>query len=467
MRRLVTLGGALFLVVLASYLLCLNGVWATDHTTSLTQLDYALWSSHGVALGEAARIPPPSVDDFTHDGQVFSALAPGAAFLALPFLGVAFILEGGYSAFGTSLLASEAAVSLAGAVAAFVLYRLGCLYFRRSTAAFLAFAFAFSTIAWPFATYFFQSDISAMFLLLAAYFGVKAGRSGGAGAWPALAAGGAAGIAFTTDYVEAVAIPILFAFLLVSKRGSVRSMGRSAGALLLGALPGVAAIGAYNYAIFGSPFVMTEQAYLRAGSLLGSFSTPLYYGVALDLFSLARGLFIFAPIVVIGVLGYADALRARGVRLEMLVFLALFVGILLPYAAWYDPAGGSSFGPRFLVAAIPFLLLPAGYVFEQARTLGGWAVAGIYSVYAAGASMNGAAALVRAIPPITPFSVSPFLKYTLPAFLAGNFDTPWPGSLAAGVAVISLLGVGVPLLLVELARRGEGPPQGAERPVSF
>lgn len=465
MRGRITWGGALFGVVLAAYLVCANGVWLTDHTISFMQLDYALYSSHSVALVSVGGELPHSVDDFVRNGQTYSALAPGAAFLALPFVGAAFAVSGGYDPFGLPLLASEAFVALAGALASYFVYRLAALYFRRSTSLFIAFAFAFSTIAWPFATYFFQSDVTAMLLVLAAFFAVKARRSQGSGGWFALAAGAAAGLAFTTDYVEGVAVPILIAFLLIAKRRSLGSMARSAGGLLLGALPGFALIGAYNYAIFGNPLTMTEQAYMGTGSVFASFTTPVPFGVALDLFSQARGLFIFVPIAVLGVLGCVGAVTRGRARLEVLMFVALFAGILIPYSAWYDPAGGVSFGPRFLLAAIPFLLVPGGYAFDQARGVGKPATAAVYAVYAAGAAMNGAAALVKVIPPITPFNVSPFLKYTLPSFLSGNFDTYWPGSLAAGVAVIFSLGIAIPILLVESARRREGHEVRAENPL--
>ncbi len=462
MPRLLTSGLLVFLVVFVAFELSINAVWATDHATSFVQLDYALWHDHSFALTSATSVPPWSVDDFLYKGQNYSALAPGAAFLALPFTGLGFTIAGGYTAYGPVLLLSETFVALTGAVSAYLVYAIASLYFRRSTSVFLGFAFAFSTILWPMATYFFQSDVSAMFVLMAAFLGIRAARTGGRALWLASLSGLAAGAAFTVDYVNGVLLPIMVAFLLLARGGPKAPRAVRAGAFVVGSLPGLAAIALYNYAIFGSPFVSTEQSYLHSSSLLGSFSTSLPFGLTLDLVSPARGLLVFAPILVLGLAGFVDALRGRrGVARETLLFLAIFLGILLPYAMWYDPYGGLSFGPRFLVAAIPFLLLPAGFVVER---LYRWKALPVLLLYVAGAVMNGMAAVVSAIPFTSGFADSPFLSVVLPSFLRGNLDTAWgTGSAYAllwGSLLIAALGVAVPIAWFGLARmRERGQPE--------
>ena len=459
MPRILTAGLLVFVVTLVAFELSINGVWATDHPTSFIQLDYALWHDHSFALTSATEVPPWSVDDFVYGGQNYSALAPGASFLALPFAGLGFTLAGGYTAYGDVLLLSEGFVALTGALAAYVLYRLASLYFRRSTSIFLGFAFAFSTILWPFATYFFQSDPSALFVLLTAYFGVKAVRAEGGGSGLALLSGLSAGVAFTVDSVNGVLLPIILAFIFLGKRNRGGWLG-PAGAYLLGSLPGFAAIGYYNYAIFGDPLVGTEQSYLHVSSVLGSFTTSPGFGLTLDTVSLARGLLIFAPVLVLGIAGYIDALRDGSARVEMLLCLAIFLGILIPYSMWYEPDGGLSYGPRFLVAAVPFLLLPAGYFVDQAK---GWRSLLAYGVYSAGAVMNGMAALVSAIPAIpakaNEFTFSPFVSVIFPQFLRGGLDTAWgfgwPYATFLGVLLIAAFGVAIPVAAVEVARRHE------------
>ena len=452
--RMLTPGALIFLVALIAFELSVNGIWATDHATSFVQLDYSMWHDHSFALTSATKVPPWSVDDFVYRGQNYSALAPGTAFLALPFAGLGFTLAGGYSAYGNVLVLTESFVALTGALASYVVYLLALQYFRRSTSIFLGFAFALSTTVWPMATYFFQSDPSALFVLLAAYLAVRAFRKKGP-AWElSTVAGLFAGVAFTVDYVNGVLFPIMVAFLLIGKRGSVASMAQSGAGFVIGAVPGLAAIGYYNYTIFGNPFVGTEQSYLHVPSVLGSFTTSPAFGTALDLFSPARGLLVFAPLLVLGVMGYNGALRQRRLRTELLLFLAIFLGIFVPYSMWYDPFGGLSYGPRFLTAAIPFLLLPAGFVVEKARRWRGWAV---YALFAAGAVMNGMAAVVTAIPVTRGFGDSPFVSVVLPEFLKGNLDTSWgfgsAQSWAWGTLLVVSLGVVLPLVAVRVSKR--------------
>jgi len=456
MARSLTDGLLVFAVALVAFELSVNGVWQTDHSTSFVQLDYALWHDHSFALTSATRVPPWSVDDFLYRGRNFSALAPGTAILALPFAGIGFSIAGGYTAFGPLLLVTEAFVALTGAVSAYLVFALVSLYFRRSASIFLGFAFAFSTTLWPMATYFFQSDVSAMLVLLAANLGVRAIRQQGSARALTFLAGLAAGVAFTVDYVTGVLLPILLAFLVMRKRRSAASRARSALAFVIGTLPGLAAVGFYNYSIFGSPFVSTEQAYLGSSSVLSSFTTSPAFGLPLDLVSLSRGVLVFAPFLVLGVIGYIEALRNRSVRFEMSLFLAIFLGILIPYSMWRDPFGGLSFGPRFLVAAIPFLILPAGFVVEHAK---GWRKLPVYGLYVAGVVMNGMAALVSAIPVTSGFNDFTFLSVILPDFLRGNLDTVWgfgrTYASAWGALLIVSLAVVVPIFMVELARRGE------------
>ena len=455
MRASVRDGLLIFVIVFAVFELSINGIWATDHSISFTQLDYALWSRHSVGLGNAALTPPWTVDDFVYRGQNYSALAPGTPFLALPFLGAAFTIAGGYTSWGPSLPLSETFVALMGAGSASLVYIIGRMYFRRSTSGFLGLAFAFSTICWPFATYFFQSDVSAFFVLLTAYFALRCSRASGPASMLSLLSGLAAGVAFSVDYVNAVLLPFVAVFLAVSKRGSKASMARSAGAFVLGALPGLAAIGAYNFAIFGDPFTTTEQYFNGKTSVFASFTNPIYLGLELDLVSFSRGIFVYSPLLVLGVIGYVDAFL-REKRREAVLMLGMFLCILLPYSAWYQPDGGIAFGPRFLVAGIPFLLIPAGYFLEDAK---GRTKLLAYATFGAGVVINGLGALVSAIPHQTPPNVSPLTTTILPRLAVGNLNVWWidyvGGYWPVAAAVIIGVALAIPIAWYEVVRRRE------------
>jgi hypothetical protein len=450
------LGSIVFGLTFLVYLACINGTWATDHATSFVQLGYSVWNNHSIVLGKAGNFSPNTVDDFPFRGNYYSALAPGTSFLALPFLGVAFTIAGGYTVFGPVLLLSEAFVALTGALAAYFTYKIAEMFFRKSTSMLIGFSYSFSSISWPLATYFFQSDVSAMLVTLAALLALKVLKSSKPGVILPGVCGLVVGAAFTVDYVDAVLVPILAAFFFFGARFRSASSARSAIPFLLGALPGFILIGLYNYAAFGMPFLSTEQAYLARNSLFGGFSTPITAGLWLDLLSPARGLFIFVPPAVLGAIGLYRGLRAPQLRQAFLLLLAIFLGVLIPYSMWYNPDGGLSYGPRFIVAAIPFILIPAGLIIDGARRRKALVV---YSLFAAGSLTNGIAALTTAIPPyVGPFS-SPFLSTILPAFLAGRLDAFWTTSagpyLWVGVAFVLFVGTAFPIILTYMERRNE------------
>jgi len=420
--RLLTPGLAIFLSTLAVTTFCLNAIWSADHPSSLMELAYALWANHSVVLGKVGQFNPLSVDDFMYVGNYYSALAPGASVLVLPFAGLGFLLEGGFTVYGYALLLSEFFVAICNSVAAYLVFRLGSLYFPRRTSAFIAFAYAFSTISWPLATYFFQSDVTAMFDLLAVYLAVRMARSGSSSLALAIPCGAALAAALTVDYVNAVMVPIVSLFLLYSFRKDLAGFAKGFAGMLIFAASGVALLAAYNQAAFGSPFVTSEQVYQHTSSLFSSFSYPILDGLYLDLLSPLRGIFLYCPVLVLGALGFDTMLSRRETATEGMLLAACFVGILLPYSVWTDAVGGEAFGQRFLVPAIPFLLLPSGFVIGGRRR-GLTALA--YVLYGVGVLFNGVAAVTTAIPQVEAVSHFPFVTQVLPRFLSGGLDTWW------------------------------------------
>ena len=447
-------GSVIFLATLLVFGVTMNAVWATDHSASFLDLDYAMWANHAFALGRVGQFIPNSVDIFQYRGQYYGAPAPGLALFAFPFVVPGFIIVGHFSEYGAVMLFSEFFVAMLNALAALCLYRLSRMYFREATASFIALAYAFSTISWPFATFFFQSDVSATLDVVAVYFVLRATRGSG-GSVTFLLGGLSVAAAMMVDYVNFLLMPVLLVYIVVSLRKDHRLLAKAAAGFALCSFFGVLAIGLYNYASFGQVLVSSEQLYLHSSSVLGEFSTPLYLGVVLNLFTPLRGIFLYSPVLIVGVFGFRKMLDTYAVRKEGLLILAVFMALFLPYCAWYSPTGGLSFGPRFIVASLPFLLLPAGYVIES-----GWRYRGlvVYILYSAGVVINGLAALTSALAGNTGWLTSPFLDSTVPLFANGNLDQWWTGSigrfwpLAAGavIAVAILL----PDILGRASERG-------------
>lgn len=447
MRPKLTTGLLIFLSTFVVYVFSLNGIWAVDHAISFLELDYAMWANHSFSLGSLANFRPESVDDFLYDGNFYSALAPGTAILGLPFAALGFVLDGHFTLFRYALLSTELFVALANSVAASLVYLVGRFFFDKKVSAFLGFAYAFSTISWPFATYFFQSDVSTLFCLAGVYFAIRASRHEQGRLRNSVLAGSTVAVAMVVDYIDALFLPIILLYILFTLREKKEQVLRPVLGFLSTAVLGVVAIGLYNYVNFGSPLRGGEQLYQNGSNVFAEFSYPLYLGTYLNLFSPYRGLFIYSIFLVLGVFGFYDMVRRSIYRKEALLLLACFLGIFIPYSMWYDPAGGEGFGPRFLVAAIPFLLLPAGIVLQDAN-IRLRAIA--FMLYAVGVVMNGIAGLTQVVTPMYNFATSPFLAWTLPRFLSGNLDTWWlrytGGDWAAPSAIIIGSALALPLV---------------------
>jgi hypothetical protein len=91
-------------------------------------------------------------------------------------------------------------------------------------------------------------------------------------------------------------------------------------------------------------------------------------GQAVEVLLGSRGLFLFAPVTLLGVVGLVILLRRGGRhRADAVVGLAVAAVLWLLQAGWANPWGGEMPGPRYLVPALPFLAVGVAVVAEQAR----------------------------------------------------------------------------------------------------
>ena len=84
----------------------------------------------------------------------------------------------------------------------------------------------------------------------------------------------------------------------------------------------------------------------------------------------ARGLIWYSPILLLAIPGAAWFWRYA--RTVLIFSLALFLLYLLVYGKWYMWHGGYSWGPRFIVPALPFLALLSGPAWDAAVIQGRW-----------------------------------------------------------------------------------------------
>ena len=394
-------------------------------------------------------------DKAFYNGHYYSDKAPGIALAAVP---VVAIVRPIYHAFGgdpetyegLALLSYLATVATAGLFTAFAAVSLFTLSIELGAsygaALFAALTFAVATPIWTLATIFIGHAFAAALLVLAFAAAMRIGagepsrdvRLG-------VAAGLAAGWATVSEFPAAVPATLiaLLAAAHAAPLGRERAV-RILGALAAGALLCAAALMAYQYACFGSPFHVAYSSEIGyEGMQQGVFGVTVPRAIRLRriLFGEYRGLLPLAPTLAVAPVGLAlmtwmrlrtdatDAIVARR-RRGAIVAAAIAVYFILLNASYAYWEGGWSYGPRHASPAIPFLCFGLALLWTAAPAI---ARAGLAAL-----SIYGAAVTVIAVTtmPLPPANIRrPVQELLWPAFrdgdLALNTQTMASGSVDA------------------------------------
>ncbi|MFQ5578554.1 MAG: hypothetical protein ACE5G8_16370, partial [Anaerolineae bacterium] len=280
------------------------------------------------------------------DGRLYSRKGVGQPLLALPFTWLGLVIPW-FGTVTTTLLLGSLITALTGGLIFCYLEWLG---YRRATALTAGLVYGTGTLAWPYAKTFFSDTLAGTLLLLAAMFLLAHYRRGRRR--DAFAAGLALAWAVATRYAEAVFLPLfglLFAAYLRRRSGGGGPRRAFNPAALAAFAAPIAAVGlslmAFNLFRYGDPF---NTGYLPQET----FSAVWWQGVAGQLFSPGRGLFLYSPALIVALFGLKAGWRRR--PFETFAALAVIVIHLLLYGKWFMWHGGFAWGPRFMVAALPF-----------------------------------------------------------------------------------------------------------------
>jgi hypothetical protein len=271
-----------------------------------------------------------------------------------------------YSLPPATLVINQAATALSAALLFVLAQRAGC---SASAAAFASGAYAFGTIAWPFARTLFTLPLAGAVLLVTAWALVRAGEPGRGRAWYALA-GISFGLTIATRYeLGLLASPALLllwpwrAWWLNTSRPGWRDRLTS---LLTFAAPCAAALVLLvlwpNVLRTGSPW---HTGYGGQQSL-EAFSPKPYLGIFGLLFSPGFGLLVYAPPALAGLAAlpvlWQDCRRLGAAAFWLSASSVLFYGA---FDVWY---GGFTWGPRYLLAALPWMCLPLAALWQRSRS---------------------------------------------------------------------------------------------------
>lgn len=204
---------------------------------------------------------------------------------------------------------------------------------------------------WPYAKTDFSEPLSALALLGAALFVLRARSREGLLTYGL--AGSCLAIALLAKLTNGFVLPAFGLYTLyvaVVRGGGSRAI---VARLVAWALPvgvGLGLMGLYNLARYGS---LTDTGY-HAEDL--PFHAPLLTGLQGLLVGPGKGVLWYCPLVALALLLW-PTLVARH-RAEALLALGIILPTLLVYATYPVWWGGICWGPRYLVPVLPFVLLP-------------------------------------------------------------------------------------------------------------
>ncbi len=263
---------------------------------------------------------------------------------------------------------------LLGALLAVLFYATArLLAYRHRVALALAALLAFGTSLWPDVQSNLEHTMESLFLLAAAYAALRYTATSAVGhrrsregrRW-LVVMGLAAGLVFVTRVAGVIALPLLAVYLLLLHRRRWprawrRPLGRDLALFGLGALPAVVVNAVYDAVRFGSPLLTNPPT--KPDHSLGF---PPWLGLPDLLISPGKGLLWYTPAVLLLVLAARPFWRRR--PLPATLFAVICGGYLLFYSNVTYWHGDPAWGPRYLYATLPYLILPLGEVFRRWRT---------------------------------------------------------------------------------------------------
>jgi hypothetical protein len=427
----------LFLVLFVSYCYFFPGPgWGS---VSRMNLVMALVDERTVRL-DAYR--GTTGDRAFYEGHWFHEKAPGGACLGLlPYRLYAWFVprpktfdDPAWSRYyGRALYVTTClSTGLLSALAGVVLFHLVCgLFGHPGGAMATAVIYGLATPAFVYATQFQGHQMAAaLFILALACARSAANRRR---AFHLVAAGLFAGFAVATEYQDVFLAVAVLVYLLAALRPRRRLAW-----FVLGAVPPALLVLAYNYVCFGHPlqvgylFVDAQAWQAVHGGGFAGFGWPRLDVWQAMLLRLNRGLFIFSPVLLLVVPG--ALLWARGAgrrdttgtlfpRAELLLCLAVVVLFPVFLSGFRPIMTGHQFGPRFLVAMLPFAALLTAPMVPRWRYVPAVVLGSVSALIAlAGAAVN---------PEFSPQLPNPIAEYLIPRLVAGDFPATFYGAHAA------------------------------------
>jgi hypothetical protein len=420
-----------------------GGGWNQNAQFDLTR---AMVERHTFAIDNYAG---NSGDVSRWKGHLYANKSPGVSFLAaLPYAALHALEKGRFDESSPQVVTVNAyvctvfAVGLLGAAIPALLYgharRRG---WSARWSAIVALVVALATQLFPYSTLLMAQVPSAALLFASYTLAVREERPRNG---PRLAAAGfLAGLAALTNYlcVPCVGIVALLAGAVDRGRWKVH-----VAAFTAGALPPLAFLALYQKLTTGgflrTPMSTMDARFVTPHALLGILKSPSWEAFVGITVSPYRGLFFFAPVLVMALGGLILWWRSRAYCAELLAITAIafvFFAFNVTFNGW---EGGFGIGARYLVPLIPFLGLALLHLRGALRPA-------MLALAALSFVFNFAATAVDPQPSAT--IPSPMTGYILPLLVTGRFPAstpitpPWSAATFTGHTSVNRMTMSEPV----------------------
>ncbi|MFX1518786.1 MAG: ArnT family glycosyltransferase [Promethearchaeota archaeon] len=398
----------LFFGTFIIYILSIND-FASSNEASRLALIQAIVHNRSFIINEFAD-QTRYIDIAYYNGNYYSDKAPGLSFIGLPIYLIC-------NTFGFSLEMTHFFLILINAfftsLATILIYEIcNFLDYNSKICVLMALIFAFGTIAWVYAKTFLAHGFSAFLFLLSMYYAHRFIQ--GNETKFILLSGVAIGYSFLVEYSNLfLLVPFLVYFALYKTQKKLIYFLVPIVLLLI-------LLGTYHYVCFGNPFSTPYRYYYHERQQDISFiSNPVYIGLYGLLFSPQRGLFFISPVLLLSLYGFF--LLYKKYKPETILFLSSFIIISVFYSMLPNWHGAYCYGPRYLLAVVPFIVIPLGTCIEKYKEnkifLISFSLIFVFSIIA-----NALGALVNPFPPFS-YEVIPLIYNASYLIRKGQFDS--------------------------------------------
>ena len=328
-----------------------GGIEVSDTLFSVRTAE-AIVNQHSLSLEECT----PGYCYRSHkDGRFYSRYGLGLAFIFAPYV----IL--GKAIASLSGLPQDRLINFLisfyniffGAGACVVMFYLA-RFFRNSRRVSLGLALllGLGTFCWRYSAWDFSEVAQMFFLITAVYCALRNNLK-------LLALGGLSFSCLLLLKILYLAyLPVFVLYILVNNRRDLKTGLTRAGLFLFSALLGFWLTLIFNYARFGE---LLEFGY--GAEAVNFYLSGIKEHAPRLLYWLDKGIFIYNPVFILGILGYYKLFRMF--RREAVFFFSLILLNLMLTSSWYGWHGGWSWGPRYMVPFAPLWLLPCFVFFHR------------------------------------------------------------------------------------------------------